>query len=65
MSADNQLKKPIQNLTLNWVFILLLRPVEVTVSINSRIHRFIVNLNEEMLQILKVMGPAFENYYYF
>lgn len=62
-TVNNQLKKPSQNPTLKWIFTLFMRPAEVTVSMNAQIRRFIVNLNEEMLQILKVMGSTFENYY--
>jgi len=31
--------------------------------LNSHIQRFIVNLDEEVTQILELMGPAFEKYY--
>lgn len=62
-TVNNQLKKPIQNPTMKWIFTLFMRPAEVTVSLNSHIQRFIVNLDEEVTQILELMGPAFEKYY--
>jgi hypothetical protein len=39
------------------------RPDEVILSVNSQNKRFIVNLEDETLDILNVMGPAFRNYY--
>ena len=64
MTVRNQLKKPIQNPTMKWIFTIFMRPAEVIVTLNSQIQRFIVNLDDETLQILKVLGPAFENYYF-
>jgi len=36
--VNNQLKKPIQNPTMKWIFTLFMRPAEVTVSLNTHIH---------------------------
>jgi len=63
-TVNNQLNKPIQNPTMKWIFTLFMRPAEVTVSLNSHILRFIVNLNEEVTQILEIMGQSFEKYYF-
>jgi transposase len=63
-TVKNQLKKPIQNPTMKWIFTLFMRPAEVTVTLNSQIQRFIVNLDDEVTQILTLMGPAFEKYYF-
>lgn len=63
-SVKNQLKKPVQNPTMKWIFTLFMRPAEVIVSVNSQSKRFIVNLDEETLDILDVMGPTFRNYYF-
>lgn len=63
-TVKNQLKKPIQNPTMKWIFTLFMRPAEVTVTLNSHIQRFIVNLDDEVNQILTLMGPAFEKYYF-
>ena len=63
-TVKNQLKKPIQNPTMKWIFTLFMRPAEVTVTLNSQIQRFIVNMDEEVTQILDLMGPAFEKYYF-
>ena len=62
--VKNQLKKPIQNPTLKWIFMLFMRPAEVTLTVNSQIQRFIVNLDEEVTQILGIMGSSFEKYYF-
>ncbi len=62
--VNNQLKKPIQNPTMKWIFTLFMRPAEVTVSLNSHLQRFIVNLDDEVIQILGIMGPSFEKYYF-
>ena len=64
MTVKNQLNKPIQNPTMKWIFTLFMRPAEVTVSSNSHIQRFIVNLDEDVTQILELMGPSFEKYYF-
>jgi transposase len=63
-TVKNQLKKPIQNPTMKWIFMIFMRPAEVSITLNSRIQRFIVNLDEETRDILQVMGPAFEKYYF-
>jgi len=63
-TVKNQLEKPIQNPTMKWIFTLFMRPAEVTVTINSHIQRFIVNLDDEMTQILDLLGPAFQKYYF-
>jgi transposase len=63
-TVKNQLKKPIQNPTMKWIFTLFMRPAEVIISVNSQSTRFIVNLEDETLDILNVMGPSFGNYYF-
>mgnify|MGYP001393661002 CR=1 FL=1 len=63
-TVNNQLKKPIQNPTMKWIFMLFMRPAEVTLTVNSQIQRFIVNLDEEVTQILGIMGSSFEKYYF-
>jgi transposase len=63
-SVKNQLNKPVQNPTMKWIFTVFMRPAEVIFSVDSRSKRFIVNLNEETLDILNVMGPTFRNYYF-
>ena len=64
ITVKNQLKKPIQNPTMKWIFTLFMRPAEVTVTLDSHIQRFVVNLNQEVIQILNLMGPQFEKYYF-
>ncbi len=63
-TVKNQVNKPIQNPTLKWIFILFMKPAEVVVSINSHIQRFIVNLDTDVTEILGVLGPSFEKYYF-
>ena len=41
-----------------------MRPAEVTVTFNSHIQRYIVNLDDKITQILHLMGPSFEKYYF-
>jgi len=43
---------------------LFMKPAEVTVSVNSHIRRFIVNLDEVVTEILDVMGPECRKYYF-
>lgn len=64
LSVKNQLKKPVQNPTMKWIFTIFMRPAEVILSVNSLSKRFIVNLDAETLDILNVMGPTFRNYYF-
>lgn len=63
-TVKNQLNKPIQNPTLKWIFILFMRPAEVEVAVNSHKQRFIVNLDKDVSEILGVLGPSFEKYYF-
>jgi len=57
-TVKNQLKKPVQNPTMKWIFTLFMRPTEVIFFVNAQSKRFIVNLEEETLDILNVMGPT-------
>ncbi|KUG20689.1 MAG: hypothetical protein KO206_04135 [Methanomicrobiaceae archaeon] len=34
-AGKNQVKKPVQNLAMKWVFMLFMRPAEVTVTLNA------------------------------
>ena len=63
-TVKNQLKKPVQNPTMKWIFTIFMRPAEVIISVNSQSKRFIVNLETETLDILDVLGPTFRNYYF-
>jgi len=63
-TVKNQVKKPIQNPTMKWIFTIFMKPAEVILSVNSQSKRFIVNLEDETLDILKIMGPSFRNYYF-
>jgi hypothetical protein len=46
------------------IFTIFKRPVEVCFSVNSRCKWFILNLDAEILGILKMMGSVFRNYYF-
>ena len=48
---------------MKWIFTLFMRPAEVIFSVNSQSKRFIVNLEDETLDILNIMGHSFSNYY--
>jgi len=63
-TVKNQMNRLIQNPILKWIFILFMKPAEVLVSVNCRIHRFIVNLDEDLTEIPGVLGPSFEKYYF-
>jgi hypothetical protein len=64
VNGQKPVKKPVQNTTMKWIFTLFMRLVEVIFSVNSQSKRFIVNLEEETLDLLTVMGPSFRNYYF-
>ena len=63
-TVKNQLKKPVQNPTMKWIFTIFMRPAEVIISVNSQSKQFIVNLETETLDILDVLDPTFRNYYF-
>jgi len=59
-TIPNQLKKPIQNPTMKWVFQLL---SGIHVMYVDGVKKYVLNLDEIKIQILKLMGTATQSYY--
>ena len=59
-TLPNQLKRPIQNPTMKWIF-QLLGGIHVMYLKGEK--KYILNLNETRLKILNLMGEATQSYY--
>jgi len=62
-TIPNQLKKPTQKPTLKWVVFLFMGVTEVTVWINGEMHQKIANLNDNLVNIIRLLGSGCEKYY--
>ena len=59
-TVPNQLKKPIQNPTMRWVFQLF---SGIHVMYIQGVRKYVLNLNETQRHILKLMGATTQSYY--
>ena len=59
----NQVKKPIQNPTMRWVFFLFRRITEYTINLGEAVKRDVANMTDELWDILGLMGKKCEKYY--
>ena len=59
----NQMKKKTQIPTMKWVFFLFRRITELVIEIDGRKLRKVLNLDEETIKILRLMGEEYEKYY--
>ncbi len=59
----NQVKKKTQIPTMKWVFFLFRRITELVIEIDGRKVKKILNLDEETIKVLKLMGEKYEKYY--
>ncbi|MFK7979344.1 MAG: IS1634 family transposase [Saprospiraceae bacterium] len=59
-TIPNQLRKPIQNPTMKWVFQLL---SGIHVMYVDGVKKYVLNLDELKIRILKLMGAATQSYY--
>lgn len=62
-TVRNQLKKQIQNPTMRWVFFLFLSVAVIQLMVEGKQHTAITNMTEELENIVKLLGPAYEKYY--
>jgi len=62
-TIPNQLKKPTQKPTFKWIVFLFMGVTEVTVWTNGEMHQQIANLNDNLVKIIRLFGPACEKYY--
>ena len=59
----NQVKKPVQNPTMRWVFFLFRGVTEATIRLGGDSMRKLANMTEELWDILSLMGKECEKYY--
>ncbi len=59
----NQVKKPVQNPTMRWVFFLFRGITEATIRLGGDSVRELANMTEELWDILSLMGKECEKYY--
>ena len=59
----NQVKKPVQNPTMRWVFFLFRGVTEVEIAIDEAVETKVANMKEELWKILDLMGVECKNYY--
>ena len=59
----NQVKKKTQIPTMKWVFFLFRRITELVIEIDGRKLKEVLNLDEETIKILRLMGEEYEKYY--
>ncbi len=62
-TTPNQLKKQTQKPTLKWIVFLFMGVTEVTVWTNGEMYQQIANLNDNLVKIIRLFGPACEKYY--
>ena len=59
----NQVKKKTQTPTMKWVFFLFRRVTELVVEVDGKRIKKVLNLDEETIKVLKLMGKKYEKYY--
>lgn len=59
----NQVKKKTQIPTMKWVFFLFRRITELVIEIDGKRIKKVLNLDEENIKVLKLMGEKYEKYY--
>ncbi|AKB38773.1 Mobile element protein [Methanosarcina siciliae C2J] len=59
----NQVKKKTQTPTMKWVFFLFRRITELVIEIDGKRIKKVLNLDEETIKVLKLMGEKYEKYY--
>ncbi len=59
----NQVKKKTETPTMKWVFFLFRRITELVIEIDGKKIKKVLNLDEETIKVLKLMGEKYEKYY--
>jgi len=59
----NQVKKPVQNPTMRWVFFLFRGITEVAIWLDKVVERKVANMTDELWDILNLMGNECKRYY--
>jgi transposase len=61
--VKNQVKKPVQNPTMRWIFFLFRGVAEVEIVIEGAVEAKVANMKDELWQILDLMGENCRKYY--
>jgi transposase len=61
--VKNQVKKPVQNPTMRWIFFLFRGVAEVEIVIEGAVETKVANMKDELWQILDLMGVNCRKYY--
>lgn len=64
MTVRNQVKKQVQNPTMKWVFYMFLSIAVIQLMVKGKTHTAITNMTEELEQIVRLLGPDYEKYYF-
>lgn len=59
----NQVKKPVQNHTMRWVFFLFRGVTELTIRLGEAVERKVTNMSDELWDILSLIGEGCEKIY--
>jgi transposase len=59
----NHVKKKTQTPTMRWVFFLFRRITELMIEIDGKNVKKVLNLDEETIKVLKLLGEKYEKYY--
>ena len=59
----NQVKKPIQNPTMRWIFFLFRGIAELTIILDGNVEKRVANMTDELWDLLDMMGKECEKYY--
>lgn len=63
-TVRNQVKKQVQNPTMKWVFYMFLSIAVIQLMVGGKRHTAITNMTEELEQIVRLLGPDYEKYYF-
>ena len=59
----NQVRKPTQNPSLKWIFMMFAGVTVVSADIDGKIHRQISHVDESLAKIIGILGPSCQNCY--
>jgi hypothetical protein len=62
-TVPNQKNKPTEKPTLRWVFFLCREIQSCMVNLNDCVYASILNMDNERIKILRLLGPDYEKFY--